>query len=168
MKLRSTGVSIATDPFARQATRLGTAGVGPGRGAKARYEWLNNLDTSPQGRVEADITTNKSPELTDNIFTPMSSLRKPRKNPGRMKEQSKSTMAQKAMERVRLKIRGVQSVRKNPKIKLQMTVQPKPYLESLGREEMSRSFNVVKTKRPLLRDTTNLFADSFKELDDPK
>lgn len=98
----------------------------------------------------------------------MGSLRKPRKNPGRIKEQSKSTMAQKAMERVRLKIRGVQSVRKNPKVKLQMTVQPKPYLDSLGREEMSRSFNVVKTKRPLLHDTTNLFADSFKELDDPK
>lgn len=72
------------------------------------------------------------------------------------------------MERVRLKIRGVQSVRKNPKVKLQMTVQPKPYLESLGKEEMSRSFHVVKTKRPLLRDTTNLFADSFKELDDPR
>ena len=72
------------------------------------------------------------------------------------------------MDRVRIKFRGVQSVRKHPKVKLQMTVQPKPYLESIGREELARSVNLCKTRKGLLRETMNFFVDSFKELEGPK
>ena len=56
-------------------------------------------------------------------------------------------------------------MRKNPKVKLQMTAQPRPYLESIGREEVARSANFSKTRKGLLRGATDFFADSFKELE---
>ena len=79
IKMKSTGSSIVTDQVSRRATRLGTAADGKARGGRARYDLFNNLEAG-LGQGEAELTSNKSPQLTDSIFAPMAPLRKSRKS----------------------------------------------------------------------------------------